>query len=131
MALEGFGTSFLYKVGGSYVALAGIINADGPGNEVDMIAISDNDLQYVRTFPGIIDAGEVELELQYTSAQVSTLKSLLGVKDTVFRILYRDGSGWDFTGFLSKLPTTSPHDKNITNTVTFAVSGEATRIEAS
>ena len=80
--------------------------------------------------PGMKDGGEVSLELNYVPGNAATLAlvaelNLSGQSATKpRRILFTDGSFWEFNAFLTGFEPEAPLDDKMTAAVTFKVTGQ-------
>jgi hypothetical protein len=123
----GFGSKFYRMSGTSSTAVAGVTSIGGPGIEGDAIDISDMDsADGFREFaPGLVDAGDVELGLNYTKAEVAALHALWRATGT-YKVVFPDSASWSFSGFLNGIENEAPHDDKITSDATFKISGKPT-----
>lgn len=123
----GFGSKFYIMSGTSSTAVAGITKISGPKYKGDDIDISDMDsASGFREFvPGLVDAGEVDLDLNYTKAQTSLLNAQWRTTAS-YKIIYPDSSNFSFTGFMTGLEPESQDDDKISSKATFKISGVPT-----
>lgn len=123
----GFGSSFLKVSGTSTTAIGGITSIKGPGMSGDDIDVSDMDSAngFKEFIPGLVDAGEVSLDLNWDKDDTTTLHGLWRATST-YRIQFGNAttSKWEFTGYLKGLENEAPHDDKISATATFKISGK-------
>jgi hypothetical protein len=124
---DGFGSKFYRMSGTSSTALGGVTKIGGPKIEGEEIDVTDMDSPNGRMefLPGLVDEGEVELELNYIAAQASILYGLFRTTGT-YKVVNSDSSNWTFTGFIKSMENETPHDDKITANSTFKVSGKST-----
>ena len=122
-----FGTKFYKMSGTSSTAIAYITNVSGPKLDTDDIDVTDHDdSDGIREFvPGLVDAGEVELELNYNKAQTAALYAMVRTTAS-FKVIYPDSSSWTFSGYLKGLESEAPHDDKIVAKANFKCSGSLT-----
>jgi hypothetical protein len=124
---DGFGSKFYRMSGTSSTALGGVTKIGGPKIEGEEIDVTDMDSPNGRMefLPGLVDEGEVELELNYIAAQASILYGLFRTTGT-YKVVNSDSSNWTFTGFIKSMENETPHDDKITANSTFKVRGKST-----
>jgi hypothetical protein len=124
---DGFGTKFYRMSGTNSTAIAGIVNIGGPEMEGEDIDVTDMDSPngHMEFIPGLVDPGEVELELNYDKDEQSVLYGLVRTTGS-YKIVAPDSSNWTFNGYLKGLTNEYPHDDKISAEATFKVSGAAT-----
>lgn len=111
--------------------LALLVDADDlPGEEADDIDISHmlTPGQAREYAAGWSEAGEVSLTLQYTPEQQTTVIGLFRQRQT-FRVLYEDGSGDAFTGYIKSYGKEVDREGIITQAVTMKISGKPESFE--
>lgn len=80
--------------------------------------------------PGLKDGGEVSIELNYVVGSTSTLALVAELNASgqsavkPRRILFTDGSFWEFDAFLTGFEPEAPLDDKMVASVTFKVSGQ-------
>lgn len=123
MATEGFGTT----VDLNSVAVAELLSVSGPsiaGETIDTTHMESAD-GYREKIPGLVDAGQLELEVQYVKAQTNTIKALL--RQTIpFVVTFPDGSTFSGNGHITALSTEVPLEDKITQTITLDITGNPT-----
>jgi predicted secreted protein len=125
--LDGFGSKFYRMSGTSSTAVAGVTAINGPEGESEQIDVSDMDnANGFREFlPGIVDAGEVELELNYTKAEMALLYALWRTT-AAYKIVFSDSSNFSFNGFMAALGAEAPFDDKVGASATFKITGKPT-----
>lgn len=125
--LDGFGTKFYRMSGTSSTAVSGITSVSGPSMEGEVLDVSDMDSTngFREKIPGIVDAGEVELEMNYLKAEMALLHALWRTTGT-YKIVFSDSSNFSFTGFMSALGDEAPYDDKVSASSTWAISGKPT-----
>ncbi len=119
-------------------ALGNIISIGGPELSRDGLDIStmDSASKYREFLPGMIDAGEVTIELNYdgTAGGTANLLSEYLASSVNTAIIIRFGdhatpsseSHWDCLGSITALGNAIPFDDKVTQSVTIKLSGVAT-----
>ncbi len=78
---------------------------------------------YKEFIPGLVDGGEVNVQLNYRKADVATVLALFRVKKN-YQIVLPDGSTWVFNGYLKKLGKKTPLKSKMLQDMTFKVNGK-------
>jgi len=127
MAITGAGGKLQVTIASVLTDVAGVYSIKGPDITVDAINVST--LQSTNVFKEFIsgfgDGGSVTLECRYTAAQFSTLYGLIRATQ-VWRVLFSDGSKWDFSGLLTAMSTDIPLEEDVTMPMTIKVTGKPT-----
>lgn len=129
-AIHGHGTTF--SLGGTTVG--NIMTIGGPEISRDALDVSTMDsTSKAREFiPGMLDSGEITLELNYDGTAAGTGNLLAGqmtatTLETMTIVLPAQGalgtSSWAISGFLTGLGNAIPFDDKVTQTVTIKLSG--------
>jgi hypothetical protein len=120
--------------GTDYVAVAEVIEINGPGVKVTNVDLSNlNSPSHFREFrAGFADGGEVTFKLTFTQAQYLAILNMVGTSLMHAKITLpllssqSDAAYATFYGHISELGMAIPEDDRITNDVTFKVSGAIT-----
>jgi len=130
-ATLGFGSQ-IYKKNGSdadFVKIAQSKDLNSPESEIAKVKITNNDSpnnsqEYV---PGLIDPGSLEFEWIYTKAQQAILYADWAARVAIsWKEVFPDGSGWTFTGFLTKISNeTKTEDEAIMGKVSITLTTAA------
>lgn len=73
--------------------------------------------------PGLREADDVEIKIQFEKEQADAVWALNSVKRP-FRIQFRDGSKWEFMGFIAGYGDEIDRGTIVSTTVTIAISGK-------
>ena len=124
---HGHGTSL--SCGGT--AVGNIISLSGPDQSRDSIDIStmDSTSKWREFIPGMIDAGEVTLDLNYDGSAAGTANLLaahLTSTAETWLVTFPDTSTWSSSGFMTALGHAIPFDDKITQSVTVKFTGSPT-----
>lgn len=120
MAIEGFGTSISVD-SDPVVELLSVTNA-ATGESIDVTHM-DSDDAFREKIAGLVDAGQLELELQYTKGYYNTLQGKW--RQTVpIIVTFPDGSTFACSGHLTNLGLAVTLDDKITQPVTFDITGK-------
>lgn len=113
--LEGFSTGTIVKIRE--------IGVDGM--EVDDIEVSDmkSTNRWKEFIAGMMDAGEISLDLLYEKANHDAVQSALGGSNELWTIEFPDGSTFACNGYLKGVGIAAPHDDGITQEATLKLSG--------
>lgn len=99
------------------------INPDGITRESIDVTDLDATNGAMEFIPGLIDAGQVNLELNYTKANNSTIQGYMRQPKT-WLITFPDASTFGFDGTMTGLQNTVHHDSHITSTASIKVTGK-------
>lgn len=97
-ATKGYGTTIS---GSSTGALGYIKKIARSGMKAFVIENTDMSANYVEKAPGILDAGEVTIDLTHVKATASTIRNATGAASQTWTITYPDGSTDACSGFIS------------------------------
>ena len=130
MADIGIGAKFKIGDGASseaFTALADIISINPPSISRASIDATNHDSadRYQEFIPGLRDAGEVSIVLDYTDTAYNTLKTKMDA-NTVnnYQVVGNDTADWEFSAFLTSLEADLSLDDRMTISCTFKVSGK-------
>ena len=125
--IHGHGTTL--SIGGTTVG--NITSISGPDQSRDAIDIStmDSTNKWREYIPGMIDAGEVSVDLNFDGTTVSTLlqAQLTQTAQTIL-ITFSDSdtATWSASGFITSLGHAIPFDDKVSQTVGMKFTGAAT-----
>jgi hypothetical protein len=126
----GYGATFSIGDGGGtevFTALSEVIEVGPPSlSRASVDATHHGSTERYQDFiPGLRDAGEVGVALNYTNAAYVTLLGKYNT-DTVtnYRVTGPNGAIWQFSGFITSLEGEIPIDDKMGINVTFKVSGK-------
>lgn len=127
-----YGTLPTQNASTSWFEIGQITEISPPELEADDVEVSNmqSPEQFKQFDPGWADAGEVELTVQYTKAQATTLYGIFR-QPKLFKIQFEDGSVWEYQGYVKKLGGEIDREGVITQTVTTKISGKPTFTAAS
>lgn len=125
--VDGFGSKFYRMSGTSSTAVAGVTSIGGPDLQGETIDITDMDSTngFMEFLPGLVDGGEVELEMNYTKAETALVHALWRTTGS-YKIVFSDSSNWAFTGFMTGLSNEAPHDDRVQASTSWKISGKPT-----
>lgn len=121
MATEGYGTT----VDLNSVAVAELLSVSGPsmaGETIDVTHMESTDA-FREKIPGLVDAGQIELEVQYTKTQTAAIHALWRTTVPVV-VTFPDGSTFTCSGHLTALGTETPLEDKITQTISIDITGK-------
>lgn len=120
--VKGYGSTI---AGSALSTVVEVTKIGGPNLKADSIELTHmtSDNRFREYISGLLEGGEVSLELNYTKAQCAAIATALGTTDT-FTLTLSDSSTWVFTGFINALGQETPHDGKISNTAGIQVSGK-------
>lgn len=123
----GYGTQFAISIdsGTTYTNLANVTSITPPSKSADIIDVThmESPDQTREFLGGMINPGECSLEIDFdpSSATDVLLTGLDPQLKYPCRITFRNGTVWDFTGFLTAYEPEIPVDDKMTATVTFKI----------
>lgn len=74
---------------------------------------------------GLIDGGEVTYDALFAKAEVTTIYGIIAL-DRFFELALKDGSKWEYAGYVKSVGTPSPIGGDVRIAVTIKVSGKPT-----
>lgn len=123
-----FGISDDQTVTGTFVNVAGITNINPPSYTRD--AIEDTDMDSPDSFreyiAGLMDAGEVSLDLNYVAASADVIIAAMTTGEGAFRITFPNAVTWTFLAIPTAYSPGAPFDDKQTATATFKITGKPT-----
>lgn len=114
-----------------FTAIANITNLQGPGlsrNTIDVTA-HDSPSKYMEFIGGLIDAGEVSVDVNYNPAVHDTLVNDLEDDDPRnYQIVFPDPAAttWGIAAVMTGFEPSAPVDDKLAATLTLKVSGKPT-----
>src|SRR5687767_13178183 len=130
MAIPFFGTTLAYGDG----ATAGLSTNWTPIANIKAIKMPKIEAEDIKTthtespdatheyIPGVLEPGEYEVTFFYDADDAAELFALLRVQKG-FRIIYEDGAGWAFSGYMKGYTEEGDIGSAVEATVTMKVSG--------
>jgi hypothetical protein len=128
-AIHGHGTTF--SIGAT--AVGNIITIGGPDITRDPLDVStmDSTSKFREFIPGMLDSGEITLELNYDGTAAGTgnflSQQMTATAQTMTIVLPAQGAGgtssWAIAGFMTGLGQAIPFDDKVTQTVTIKLTG--------
>ena len=128
-AAIGYNTDFSIYNGTTYVEVAEVTSITWPGYARDAIdATHMNSADQFREFiPGLMDAGEVTIELNYIPAAADVLIAALTANAVgQFKIQHNAGVNVVFKAIVTAYQPQAPVDDKMTASATFKVTGKPT-----
>lgn len=132
--IDGFGTLLKRGDGAEpevFTAIANATNITAPGlarNTIDVSA-HDSPNKYMEFVGGMIDPGEVSIDVNYDPTEHDTLVADLEDEDPRnYELVFPDTANttWSFAAVLTGFEATAPYDDKLTATLTYKVSGKPT-----
>lgn len=125
-AMEGYGTIFGVSATGDavFIDVAEVQKISGPSFEGKVIDVSHmlSPDGFDEFKPGMVDPGEIHVELSYTSDDAVLLYGLFRLNISV-KITFTDTATWVANGFIKSFGTETPMNDRISCTAVFKVSG--------
>ena len=124
-AAIGYATTLGIWNGASYTAVAEITSITPPGFSRDAIEATHmaSPSQHREFIAGLVDAGEVALEINYVPAVAEQLRTALTAGVGQFCITHPNGVTCTFSGVVTSYQPSTPIDDKMTAAVTIKVSG--------
>lgn len=132
--IDGYGTLLKRGDGAEpevFTAIANATNITAPGlarNTIDVSA-HDSPNKYMEFVGGMIDPGEVSIDVNYDPTAHDMLVADLEDEDPRnYQLVFPDTTGttWSFAAVLTGFEATAPYDDKLTATLTYKVSGKPT-----
>ena len=128
-AAIGFNTDFSIYNGTTYVEVAEVTSITWPGYARDAIDAThmNSDDKFREYIPGLMDAGEVTIELNYIPAAADVLIAALTANAIgQFKIQHNAGVNVVFKAIVTAYQPQAPVDDKMTASATFKVTGKPT-----
>lgn len=132
--IDGYGTLLKRGDGAEpevFTAIANATNITAPGlarNTIDVSA-HDSPNKYMEFVGGMIDPGEVSIDVNYDPTSHDMLVADLEDEDPRnYQLVFPDPAAttWSFAAVLTGFEATAPYDDKLTATLTYKVSGKPT-----
>lgn len=125
MAMLGIGGKLQIDLSGVYTDIAEVTAIGGP-----QITVADVDVthllsanQFKEFLAGWGDGGVLQCEANFTPAQLATLYGQIRVTKA-WRMLFSNGSKWDFNGHLNALNTDNPLEEEVSMPFSIKITGK-------
>ena len=135
-AISGFGTKLKMGDGASpevFSDIAAVSKVGGPGVSLDTIDVTADDSPggYKEYAAGLLDAGEIKLELNFLPAnasQAGLLTALTSRAAKNFKLVFPDTANttWSFSAFVTNFEPDAPVDGKLAASVTLKITGQPT-----
>lgn len=139
-SLHGHGSSVLLSTTthpSNFTAIGNLINVGGPELTRDGLDIStmDSPNKFREFLPGMLDAGEITMEVNYdgtASGTADVLATKLTASNLTVTVRFGDHttpsseSNWKSLGAITNLGNAIPFDDKVTQSITIKLSGVAT-----
>lgn len=125
----GYNTDFAIYNGTTYTDVAEVTSITWPGYSRDAVEAThlNSDDTFREYIPGLMDAGEVSIELNYVaSASDVIVAALTAATIGQFKITAPTGVNCVFKAIVTSYQAQSPVDDRMTATATFKVTGKPT-----
>jgi len=134
--MSGFGTKLKIGDGASpevFSEIAAVSSVSGPGISLDTIDVTTDDSPggYKQYAAGLLDAGEIKLELNFLPAntsQTGLLTALASRAAKNFKLVFPDTAAttWSFSAFVTNFEPSAPVDGKLSTSVTLKITGQPT-----
>ncbi|MFD3352735.1 phage tail tube protein [Streptomyces fradiae] len=132
--IDAFGTQLQRGDGGGsevFTTIANATNISGPGLARNTIDVTSHDSpdSTMEFIGGLVDPGEVSVDINYTPALHDTLvEDLYDTDPRNYRLVFPDTANttWQFAAVLTGFEASAPYDDKLSATLTFKVSGKPT-----
>ena len=128
-AVIGYNTSFSIYGGSTYTAVAEVTSITWPGYSRDAIDVTHmtSPSQFREFIPGLMDAGEVTIELNFIPSATDVILAALTAATTgQFKIQQASGVNVVFKAIVTSYQPQSPVDDKATASATFKITGVPT-----
>ena len=114
-----------------FTAIARVTNVGGPGlsRETYDVTAHDTPSNYMHFIGGLVDPGEVSVDVNYAPADHDALVAdLEDVDPRNYQLVFPDPdqTTWGFAAVMTGFEPSAPYDDKLTATLTFKVSGKPT-----
>ncbi len=93
-------------------------------NVIETFKLNNSD-DYVNKLQGVLNAGSITATINFTKAQLMTLKSDMETRgNNQYQIVFPDGEGLEWDGFITELPLDLGSDAVMAGDVTFEIDGK-------
>lgn len=107
--------------------MAAVVNISGPnieGEDIDVTSM-DSTSGFREFLPGLVDGGEVSVDLKFVKAELALAYSYIRV-EKAYKVAFADGSTWHFNGYIKSIGNEAPLEGDITCTATVKVQNKPT-----
>jgi hypothetical protein len=128
-AVIGYNTDFSIYNGSSYVLVAEVTSITWPGYARDAIDAThmNSEDQFREFIPGLMDAGEVTIEMNYVPNHADVIIAALTAASVgQFKIAHGTGANVVFNAIVTSYQPQSPVDDKMTASATFKLTGKPT-----
>ncbi len=128
-AVIGYNTDFSIYNGSSYDLVAEVTSITWPGYSRDAIDAThmNSEDQFREYIPGLMDAGEVTIELNYVPNHADVIIAALTAAATgQFKITAANGANVVFKAIVTAYQPQAPVDDKMTASATFKITGKPT-----
>ncbi len=129
-ALHGHGSTLILGAGGgtNTTAITEIISINGPSASKDPIDVSNfgSSAKWKEFIPGMIDAGEISLTVNYTETDANNLEGWLTAATDKITLTFPGNDTFTATGFVTSLGTSIETEDKVTQEVTIKLTGALT-----
>lgn len=114
----------------TFTKIAEVSNIELTGIEAEDIDVThlESPDAHMEFIAGLVDAGEVDLELNYTPAEAANLYGLIRTSRG-FEITWSDGAKWQLDGYIKSLGQSATNGEEIQQTATVKISGKPGFVE--
>lgn len=99
-------------------------------NVIETFKLNNAD-DYVNKLQGVLNAGSITATINFTQAQFITLKADMETRgNQEYQIVFPDGEGLEFAGFISELPLDFNSDDVMQGEVTIEIDGKPDFVSA-
>ena len=128
----GYGVAFAIGDGGdpeTFTDVAEVTSVTPPSLSMDTVAATHTDSEegWREYIAGLLDAGEVTIELNFVPGGASTTALLTKLSSRAagnFRITFPDLTAWEFAGFCTGFEPAAPVEDKMSATATFKLTGK-------
>jgi len=128
-AVIGYNTDFAIYNGSTYVDVAEVTSITWPGYSRDAIDATNmaSPDQFREYIPGLMDAGEVTIEMNYVPNHADVIiAALTAATAGQFKITAANGANVVFTAIVTAYQPQAPVDDKMTASATFKITGKPT-----
>jgi predicted secreted protein len=128
-AVIGYNTDFSIYNGSAYVLVAEVTSITWPGYSRDAIDATNmnSEDQFREYIPGLMDAGEVTIEMNYVPNHADAIIAALTASAVgQYKIAAANGANVVFTAIVTAYQPQAPVDDKMTASATFKITGKPT-----
>lgn len=112
-----------------FTTIANVTSIQGPGIERETLDVTAHDSAdgWREFLGGVVDGGEIEIELNYDPAKHDALVSDFGDSEPRnYKLVFPNGAEWAVSLIMSEFEQEAPFDDKLSATITYKVSGKPT-----